>query len=71
MNELEQYLLEYFSDWSLSDKEKDEIAAICKRAAEQVSPFYNLMQKMSESNELRNMIIDTIDQTLTENKDDK
>lgn len=70
MKEIEKYLLEYFNDWNLSDHEKDELAVICKSAATQVAPFYKLMQKMAENPELRESIIDTIDETLTENKND-
>ena len=70
MKELEKYLMDYFNDWDLSEKEKNSLSEICRQSASQVSPLYELMKKMVESDEFRESIIDTIDETLTEQKDD-
>ena len=70
MKELENYLLEYFKDWDLSEDEKNDLLSVCKTASDQLKPLYNLMEKMSESDAFRDQIIDTIDKTLTEEKDD-
>ena len=55
---------------SWSKEEQDVLEEVCKSSAEKLSPFYTLMKKMAEDAEFREHIIDTIDETLTEQKND-
>ena len=70
MKELESYLLEYFKDWDLTEKEKDELQSICENTSIKLTPLYEKKKKMAESTKFREDIIETIDETLTEKKDD-
>tara|TARA_R110002060_G_scaffold31055_1_gene41640 strand:- start:224 stop:451 length:228 start_codon:yes stop_codon:yes gene_type:complete len=70
MKEMEKYLQDYFSDWNLSEEEKSDLNIICQTASNKLIPLYSLMEKMSESTEFRESIIDTIAETLAEKKDD-
>ena len=70
MKELEDYLAKYFKDWELSKEEELDLIEICKTASNQLKPLYSLMQQMAESTKVRESVIDKIDETLTEQKDD-
>ena len=69
MKEIENYLLDYFKDWDLSEDQIKELAVVCNNTAKQVEPLYKLMQKMAENSEFREHVIDTIDKTLAEDDD--
>ena len=66
MKEIENYLLEYFKDLDLKEDQIKDLAEVCSNTAKQVEPLYKLMQKMAESSEFREQVINTIDETLTE-----
>jgi hypothetical protein len=70
MNDLKKYLEDYFADWDLSEDERKSVSEICEKTSENLSGFYDIMKKMIENTEYREEMIDIVDKTISEKKDD-
>ena len=63
-------LTEHFKEWDMSDTDRVEVEKICKEKSSEFDGMYEIMKKMIESVDFRENVIDIIDKSLKEEKDD-
>ena len=71
MINIEDYLVEYFNDWDISDEEKLELHTYINELKTNLQGFYSILDVVKNNQESKDDLVKQLDEALQEDKNVK
>jgi|TARA_Y100000034_G_C6669543_1_gene293843 hypothetical protein len=71
MKNIEDYLVEYFNDWDISDEEKLELHTYINELKTNLQGFYSILDVVKNNQESKDDLVKQLDEALQEDKNVK